>query len=209
MSWAGCFPLKGLIEMAGMCQERVEDALSSSWAVAMVVIYLVSSNLPHINCIYLKSSNLPHIKFYLGPPSCISSYTRYMALHGAAVEAGADSAAAGQTDKTYKKPTGERIPQNQPNPPFFCNLIFTWVFSKVAVFARSRVRVSLEWRAGLKSRGDLEDENFYFSYIRINVLRKCGHTYCTVRWLPFSCGDWKTGAGSESNLLPGAKFSLL
>ncbi|KAF8169441.1 hypothetical protein K438DRAFT_1774234 [Mycena galopus ATCC 62051] len=45
---------------------------------------------------------------------------------------------------------------------FFCNLIFTWTFSIVADFARSRVRVSLEWRAGLKSRGDLEDEIFYF-----------------------------------------------
>ncbi|KAF8178192.1 hypothetical protein K438DRAFT_1769701 [Mycena galopus ATCC 62051] len=51
---------------------------------------------------------------------------------------------------------------DRPNPPFFCNLIFTWTFSIVADFARSRVRVSLEWRAGLKSRGDLEDEIFYF-----------------------------------------------
>ncbi|KAF8130415.1 hypothetical protein K438DRAFT_1788743 [Mycena galopus ATCC 62051] len=56
MSWAGCCPLKELSEVAGTRQECVQNALSSLWAVAMVLIgiYLVSSNLPHITSICLK-----------------------------------------------------------------------------------------------------------------------------------------------------------
>ncbi|KAF8172565.1 hypothetical protein K438DRAFT_1940431 [Mycena galopus ATCC 62051] len=32
-----------------------------------------------------------------------------------------------QADKTYKKPTAEKIPQNRPRSPLFCKLIFTWI----------------------------------------------------------------------------------
>ncbi|KAF8183469.1 hypothetical protein K438DRAFT_1766759 [Mycena galopus ATCC 62051] len=38
MSWAGCCPLKALSEVVGMRQERIHNALSSLWAVAMVVV---------------------------------------------------------------------------------------------------------------------------------------------------------------------------
>ncbi|KAF8191921.1 hypothetical protein K438DRAFT_1762501 [Mycena galopus ATCC 62051] len=88
MSWAGCFPLRGLIEVVGTRQERVQDALSSLWAVAMVVIYLVSSNLPHFNSICLKS---PDSTSHEGPSqvfplqsACLIKFqpTAYQAVSG-------------------------------------------------------------------------------------------------------------------------------
>ncbi|KAF8184349.1 hypothetical protein K438DRAFT_1766427 [Mycena galopus ATCC 62051] len=61
-----------------------------------------------------------------------------------------------QTPRRRTKPT-----KNLPVRGFRKDLI-RLTFSIVADFARSRVRVSLEWRAGLQSRGELEDEIFYF-----------------------------------------------
>ncbi|KAF8144314.1 hypothetical protein K438DRAFT_1782958 [Mycena galopus ATCC 62051] len=119
--------------------------MNDDMAILSLVTYLKKQPESHEPCLFVSP--------------CVCTFIQLIG----SLEADTDSE---QADKTYKKPTVEKIPQNRPRSPFFYKLIFTWIFGErlLTCFALT-------------------------SWIRIHTLRRCGRAYCITRWLPVSCSD--------------------